>query len=295
MRTGVWAWMAGTLLTAMCALSGCNSDTPTTPHHDPVVFRIPIEISFEDAAAQALPGDTLSFELSPLPLAQTVVLNGSQTPLVLTGTRYYPVLVAPAGFPALRITSPKAGTRLQHLAFSGGNTTLDISGSGSVRIDDCRFTGGQIQLAASGENLTVDVSNSLFQRPSVYGIEIQSQTVLHASTLSIVFAGDCGILMSQSARARVLSSIIYQAVHYGIACTGTGGLTADSGCNDIFGSTHVLDCTEPATDFSVDPLFCDESHNQFTIMSISPCAPENSGGCGQVGAFLPACDPPPPP
>src|SRR5258706_16357315 len=116
MRTQAWAWMAGGLLLAM---NGCQNDTPTTPNHKPVVYRIPIEVTLDYAAAHALPGDTLSFEFSPLPLTQTVILSGSQTPLVLTGTKNYPVLVAPAGLPALRLTSPQAGTRIEHLAFSG--------------------------------------------------------------------------------------------------------------------------------------------------------------------------------
>ena len=205
MRIGFWAGMAGSLL---LAVNGCKNDTPTSPPHTPVVYRIPIEITFEQAAAQALPGDTLSFESSPLPAADTVTLNSNQTPLVLTGTRYYPVIAAPVGVPALRLLSPKAGTRIVHLAFSGGNTTLNVSGSGSLAVDDCRFTGGQIQIEASGTQLTVNLSNSLFQKPSVYGIEIQSQTVLHASTITIIGAGDCGILLSQVARARVQTSII---------------------------------------------------------------------------------------
>jgi hypothetical protein len=38
-----------------------------------------------------------------------------------------------------------------------------------------------------------------------------------------------------------------------------------------------------------DPQFCDPESNDFTLMSGSPCLPENSNGCGLVGAFGGGC------
>jgi hypothetical protein len=43
------------------------------------------------------------------------------------------------------------------------------------------------------------------------------------------------------------------------------------------------------TDLFVDPLFCDPGANDFTLRDDSPCLPENSGGCGQIGAFGEGC------
>lgn len=276
--------------------TGCN-DNGSSGSHDPVVYHIGIlDYTFEEAADLAMPGDTLMFESSPPQLTNTIVFGENQTPLVLTATKEHPRITAPAGLPAVRFVSPKAGTRIEHLGFSGGNSTLSVSGSGSLTIDDCKFTGAQIQVFGSGENLTLNVSECEFVRPTAFGIEVQSSTVLHADRVTVVEAGDCGILITGSATGRVANSILYNSANYGIACTAQGKLSNDSGCNDIFGSpSPVLDCTEPTTDFHLDPLFCDEAHNLFTIMSISPCAPANSGTCGQVGAYLPACDPPPPP
>ena len=277
------------------ASTSCNNDGSSGSGHDPVVYHIPLEISLEEAAAQALPGDTLAIEGVPSPLTDTIVFSENQTPLVLTGTKVRPSIVAPSGLPAFRFTSPKAGTRIAHLAFAGGNTTISISGSGSFAVDDCKFSGGQIQIFGSGENLTLSVSRCEFLRPQAFGIEVQSSTTLHADKVTVVAAGDCGILITGSATGQVTHSVLYNSANFGIACTAQGTLTGNSGCNDIFGSAPVGGCTEPVTDLHLDPLFCDAAHNVFTIMSISPCAPANSGACGQIGAYLPACDPPPPP
>jgi len=291
MRLGI-ALAIGIAITS----AGCNDDNPSGSGHDPVVYRIPIDISFEDAAAQALPGDTLAFQLSPLPLTQTVVISENQTPLVFTGTKERPRIVAPNGLPALRFVSPKNGTRVEHLAFSGGNTTISVSGSGALSVDDCKFLSGQIQIFGSGDNLTLNVSKSEFLRPSSFGIEVQSSTLLHADNVTVVNAGDCAILITGSATGRVTNSILYSSFNYGLACTAQGTLTTDSGCNDIFDSpAFVLNCAEPANDLHLDPLFCDLAHDVYTIMSISPCAAANSGTCGKIGAYPPACDPPPPP
>jgi len=234
------------------ASTSCNNDGSSGSGHDPVVYHIPLEISLEEAAAQALPGDTLAIEGVPSPLTDTIVFSENQTPLVLTGTKVRPSIVAPSGLPAFRFTSPKAGTRIAHLAFAGGNTTISISGSGSFAVDDCKFSGGQIQIFGSGENLTLSVSRCEFLRPQAFGIEVQSSTTLHADKVTVVAAGDCGILITGSATGQVTHSVLYNSANFGIACTAQGTLTGNSGCNDIFGSTPVGNCTEPATDLHLE-------------------------------------------
>jgi hypothetical protein len=43
------------------------------------------------------------------------------------------------------------------------------------------------------------------------------------------------------------------------------------------------------TDLFVDPLFCDPEGGDFRLAANSPCLPENSGGCGLIGAFGQGC------
>ncbi|HET9234056.1 MAG TPA: hypothetical protein VFP10_07965, partial [Candidatus Eisenbacteria bacterium] len=81
------AWLGIALaLSGSAVWLGCDDETSSNGSHEPVVYRIPVEISFEDAAAAALPGDTLIFEFSPFPpISETIVFSQSQTPLVLKG------------------------------------------------------------------------------------------------------------------------------------------------------------------------------------------------------------------
>lgn len=43
------------------------------------------------------------------------------------------------------------------------------------------------------------------------------------------------------------------------------------------------------TDQEVDPLFCDPVVGDVTLRADSPCLPENSGGCGLIGALDQGC------
>jgi hypothetical protein len=43
------------------------------------------------------------------------------------------------------------------------------------------------------------------------------------------------------------------------------------------------------TDLFVDPEFCDAENGDFTVSVDSPCLPENSNGCGLIGAFGEGC------
>lgn len=289
--------LLNTGVAALAFALGCSEDEKPIPPNESQVFRIPTEITFEDAVAQAGPGDTLLFLFSPLPLAETVTIGSSQTPLVLIGNKNYPTLVAPTDSSAIRFQSPKAGTRIEDLGFSGGSVTLDVTGPGAIEIRGCRFHGGQVQIRGTGENLAVTVTKSLFRSPGLYGLRIGSGTDLRASMVTVADAGDCGILITEGAQAHIQSSLVWRSANFGIACVAGGVYAADAGCNDVFlsGSAPYLNCVEPESDFHVDPLFCDARNGDFTVQSISPCAPANSGGCGQVGALLPGCEPPPPP
>lgn len=288
------AFLTAVLSLGLGFLSGCSEDD-APGGRDPVTFNIPTEISFEEAAAQAEPGDTLLFLFEPLGLGATVTFTADQTPLVLRGNKNHPVLAAPPGASAIRFQSPKAGTRLEDLAFTGGAATVDVTGPGSLEVTGCRFSGGQVQLRGSGVGLTLEVAGSLFREPSLYGIQMSGDSRLEASTVTVADAGDCAIVLSGGARGHIVSSLLWRAANFGIACLAGGVYEASSGCNDVVlnGAAPYLDCAEPESDFHVDPQFCDAAAGDFTVFSTSPCSPDNSGGCGQVGAFLPACDPDP--
>ena len=62
---------------------------------------------------------------------------------------------------------------------------------------------------------------------------------------------------------------------------------------DNLGGDGGSDCAAPGTDgtFSMNPLFCDLDGRDYRLRADSPCATENSGACGLIGAFLVACEP----
>ena len=78
------------------------------------------------------------------------------------------------------------------------------------------------------------------------------------------------------------------------SCDGDGSI--DASCCDVFGNPHGDwgDCLSGQEgmngNFSADPLFCGAlSSNPHMLSACSPCAPENSGGCGLVGAYGVGC------
>ena len=65
-------------------------------------------------------------------------------------------------------------------------------------------------------------------------------------------------------------------------------------CNDVYGNTGsnyggVADPTGSDGNISLDPLFCNPAELDYRVDSNGPCAPDNSGGCGLIGALEASC------
>ena len=277
-------------------LAGCGDDEPTEPPRDPEVFFIPLEISLEQAANIAIPGDTLIITGSLL-LLETVTFSSNQTPLVILGGKMPPpTLSILADQPILHFVAPNDGTKVAELGFSGGGNGVLAENAGRIEVADCAFSGGTIQVLGAGSGLVVDVSGCLMRDAGLFSIEAKSSATVVASNNTIDGAMDCGILLVDNAQGQVNNCIISNSSRYGIACQQGAILTPASGCNDIYmsGTAPYENCTPGVDDFSLDPLFCTGA-NDFTIQDISPCAPANSPqGCGLIGAFPTAVCPPPP-
>jgi hypothetical protein len=75
------------------------------------------------------------------------------------------------------------------------------------------------------------------------------------------------------------------------------GASATLHCTDIYGNEFgdwtgsIADQLGVNGNISADPLFCDFQSRDLYLHSTSPCAPENSGGCGLIGLYGVACDP----
>lgn len=73
----------------------------------------------------------------------------------------------------------------------------------------------------------------------------------------------------------------------------SGTLTAT--CTDFWANEGgdwggVTDPTGTAGNVSADPLFCDVAGRDFSLGAASPCDPDNSGGCGLIGAVGEVCE-----
>jgi hypothetical protein len=285
--------LALTLAASSAALAGgCSDDDPAGPGRDPEVLRVPIPYTFEEAAARAIPGDTILINFATLPLSATVTIRSEQTPLVVTGNKNYPVLAGPAGAGILRFVRPRAGTLVKELGFDRGEPAISVSGAGGILVDDCRFFEGDVQILASGAGLELGASGLVMQDAGLFAIDV-SGAVLEAASCTIDRAGDCAIRLQNGAAATVTRSILSRSANYGIACFTGASLADTSGCNDVFdsGTAPYGGCAAPATDFDRDPLFCDSDRGIYSISSASPCSPDSSGGCGLIGALPVGCEP----
>jgi hypothetical protein len=86
-----------------------------------------------------------------------------------------------------------------------------------------------------------------------------------------------------------------------IAHSGGCGVRVNAGiatltCCDLWdnlGGDGGIDCASAGQNgtFSINPLFCDLNARDYRLRTDSPCAPENAGDCGLIGAFPVACEP----
>jgi len=96
------------------------------------------------------------------------------------------------------------------------------------------------------------------------------------------------------AAATVDNSIIALGNPGAAAICGTGG-SVEASCCDVYGNAggDWLGCLlyqlGENGNVQEDPLFCDITGNDFHLHADSPCAPENSGGCGLIGALQVGC------
>ncbi len=287
--------LSATLVTAaLLIFAGCGDDGGGSgSDRDPRDFLIPSELSFEEAAAQAVAGDTLTIADLAITLEATVEFRAGQTPLLIRGTKYYPLITILGDDPPLRFVNPNPGTRIQGMLLSAPKTGLEAVGPGEITVADCRFTGCEVQVLARNAGLDLTVTDCLMRDAELYAIDVEGGSVLFAEQNTVDAAGDCSVRLQSGASGTVRNCILHRSANYGVACLGTASLADSSTCNDIHlsGSAPFMGCEAPEGNFDLDPLFCNLDGGNYTLVSISPCTPVNSGGCGQIGAFPAACEP----
>lgn len=149
------------------------------------------------------------------------------------------------------------------LALSGATVERAFivrSGGPACDLTDSRLTIRESTLVSNGRPAIGELRD---------GITISGSTsVLTAERTIIAFSGGCGV------RNRL----------------GTATLS----CCDLWenlGGDGGADCAAPGTNgtFSMNPFFCSFDPEDYSLRADSPCAAENSGGCGVIGAFPVLC------
>jgi hypothetical protein len=154
--------------------------------------------------------------------------------------------------------------------------------------DNTIHDNGGFGLVVSGTGVSADIRRNLIHGNLESGVFLtltSSNAVLEENT--IWMNGDVGVRATTGSTITVARNLIGRN-QIGLTCESA--LIAD--CNDVWQNT-VIDyegpCGEHPTDFALDPEFCCTDLSCFTLQADSPCAPENSGGCGQVGARPVGC------
>lgn len=103
---------------------------------------------------------------------------------------------------------------------------------------------------------------------------------------------EAAIIYSPETSVEIVNSIIaFNLNSAAVYCYGNEGVTIT--CCNIFGNSRPGGCIAGQIGYdgnvALDPQFCDRLDGNFNLNSSSPCAPENSGGCAQIGALGVGC------
>jgi predicted outer membrane repeat protein len=194
-----------------------------------------------------------------------------------------------------------------------GGGGIACTGS-SVVISHCYFEGnvsdnngggGVLCYTIQGGAYDSRISDSVFVgNMGYYGAGVMctgTQVTIERSTFvaQTSWYGECsgvGAADSQGgspAQVTVDRSIIVFGDGRAADCDGASTITMT--CCDAFGNADGdwVGCIAGQYgingNISEDPLFCDMAGGDYTIDATSPCAPENSGGCGLIGALPVGC------
>jgi hypothetical protein len=117
-----------------------------------------------------------------------------------------------------------------------------------------------------------------------FNIAFNVNAWLHHNTI----VGGGGIFAQGVDNDLLLDHNIIAFGNTGIGWFSSGG-AIQLDCNDVFGSGTLYANVAPgATDFSLDPMFCNAGGLDFHLMDHSPCVP-SAGPCGLVGALPAGC------
>jgi hypothetical protein len=162
----------------------------------------------------------------------------------------------------------------------------------------CQFVGNQASYHGGGllvQDSSAIVDSCLFvDNTGVLGgaIAIFSGPTVTVSNATIVdnqATNGGGVWLNPGSHAVIARCIV--ASNTGSGLEADGNIFTTTTCNDVWDNVphDWLNVNMGPYSFSADPMFCDPSMEDYTIPAVSPCAPENSGGCGLIGSEPATC------
>ena len=159
-----------------------------------------------------------------------------------------------------------------------GGGGLSIGGNGSRLVEGCLFLHNEATGGNGGGGAIAITGPATLRNNTFWG------------NAAYTDAGGSAIRFRDGNGFEFLNNVIAGGIGEGGAIEAQFG-SVNSSCN-IFWANEGGDgvhFTPGPTDREVDPLFCNPALEDFTVDSTSPCLPENSLGCGLIGAFGEGC------
>ena len=191
---------------------------------------------------------------------------------------------------AVSIGPRPGGTTIRGCTFIGnvddytGGGALTLGGIGSRLVEGCLFLFNET-IGGNGQGGAI---KALATNCTIRGNTFWGNREVYAP------GGAAVAFLSVGASASMLENNIIAGCTGSPAVFRSSNAAVTSACNVFWqnnhgntGGSYVLG----PTDRTVDPMFCDPVTQNFTLMEGSPCLPENSLGCGQIGLYGLGCGP----
>jgi hypothetical protein len=188
-----------------------------------------------------------------------------------------------------------------------GALVANVATAGDLTIRDCVFRGNESQLYFAAAGVEVfGVGQKLIERclfvdnfatgPGsgvalrIYRPSVILKNTFWRNTATYSIGASAVMFADEEPGYELQNNVIAGSVGPCGAIHDFSGVVSSS-CNILWdnegGETEYF--VPGPTDREVDPLFCDPDSEDFAVSSESPCLPENSLGCGLIGAFGLGC------
>lgn len=289
------------LVVAACLLAasfaGCGDDDEPNGPTETNIVRFPEDAATMSAALEAASiGDTILVSPGEHMIDSMIVFGDGHTGVTIMGRSESQMGMGGAARPTLRfapmnsagilVPANALGITIRGLRLTGDvYYGVQFSGPGG-RVVDCEIdsiTYSAVRCTNPATDAIIEAN--ILREAGAFGVQIGESSHPLVIGNTIIGSKDCGIYHYGAATCE--RNIIVESVNYGIFCGGAQPPVLS--CNAFFANgVHYSDNCDPGvTDIQADPMFCNTQ--TLALFAESPCAAENAGECGQIGAVGVGC------